>query len=691
MPKDEILDPLRCGRETMMRNDKVAQQSVKATKAIVQYNNRAVSYFEQGDLLRAMSMFNNAAREWSMNLTENQAPLGSTVSVSKRLPSLTMLDYDMAMDVFHDPINMRVDDHVDVVAAVLLYNAAQASRKLNDLESAFALYQIALDRLLPHIAGFGSTVANDINNIALPLLHNIAYQHFCRGEFQEAIACYELALEESKRTSGKRSFSVGLTLNCIGVVFNHSHDVEQSLCYLQNSLDVVSDLTGEGSRWAAAVLNNIGRVYVKLGDYATSLLCFNRALRADRDPGADQIEYGATLFNIAHSLHKLGTLGEALAQYQKFLHLAETLYQSSPHRDIAIVLSYMGQIYHGQSEPEQAKALLDQSIRLGRLSMMQTPQDLAVLLNRMGNFHFDQRNLDAAMEAYDEGLQIEQETLDDCHPNITVTLSNIAEIYRQKGELGKAINVYYRVLCLLETRHGPESNQVAAALNVVGLILDQNGDTDMALKVLQQALEIRKLTLGNDHLDVASTQMYLGAIYCRKKMGSVALRFFLESSRIRKAKSGPNNLHVCFNTFNIGCCYQEEGNYAEATRYFTETLSIQKELLGEMHEDVALTLLKLGETATAKGDPAEASKYLERALEIKRELAKENGAFPAVISILSPLLNSYQETRQIERMMRVFGDTARVLQMQGLPLHHMELSTSVKPHELPFYPCAPSA
>ena len=671
----------------------VCKLPIKSTKEVVQYNRCALSYFEKGDLQQALSMFNDAAQEWSVVVKKNDEVSNknsSEPSVQQpRLPS--MLDYDEGMEVFQDPIEMRAICHHDLVTAVLLYNSGQASKRIHGMDSAIPFYQLALDRLLPHFAGLGSVSPKDIGSIAVPILHNIGHHYYCKGDHAKAVAFYELALQESKSTEGKRSFLTGATLNCLGVVLYHCNEMGKSFRLLQDSLDILSYVFGEESKWVASVLHSIGRLYAKVGDFSTSLICFRRSLSIRQEElNSCTVEYGATLFHVAYSLHKLRNTTEALAQYRKFLHLAESAYPNG-HRDIAVVLSYIGQIYHAQGDAQRACEHLERSVRIGRDCMSQTPEDLGVLLNRMGNFHFDQRNLDAAFEVYEEGLCIEQSSLEEWHPNITVTLSNIAEIHRQKGDLAKAINVYYQVLYLLEIRHGPESNQVAAALNVVGLLLDQKGDVEMAIKMLQQAMVIRKGTLGSDHIDVASTQMYLGAIYCKKNMVSVALRLFLESNRIRKAQLGENNLHVCFSTYNIGWCHQLEGKYSEAMRYFTEALKIQTSLLGENHQDVALTLFNMGETSSARGDPVEAITYFERALEIKREKAMQREDLSPVVGILFQLGSLYQETRKTDRLIEVLGDTVRVLDRRGLSLSDWDISTVMKPYELPIHPCAPLA
>ena len=681
---------------------------------IINTHSQAVSFYQIGEFQMASSLFEKAAQLRDLSVRENETvvaggerrihldnPASRDSGIAPPTSSYIYqrLDFDEGMNVYNDPEPIRFEDHPVAVEAALLFNLGQARRSLEDFESANVYYRKALRVLLPvdescDVQAILADVSNcSVHRVIIPILHNLGLFAYRKGSIREALAFYNLALRHSHLLNGPIHLSVGATFNCLGVLSYHlsSEHSEQALSYFREALEIQCCLLGNHSAAVATTLNNLGRVMVQRENFVAAYGYYERALAIRRKVlGVDNLDYAATAFNAGQSLHQQGKHDQALILYQEFLRVALTKFSERSHRDVAVVLSGIAQIYQERKEHGRALELYKESLRVGRAALGKYHSEVAMLLNRIGNFYFEREDFDAALKAYKDGLSIERKVLEKSHPNIIVTLSNIGEIYRQQGKYGRAIAYYKNAMDLQKLRHGESSAEVAATLNVIGLVHDQAGQSSRALKVLQEALVMRRSVLGDDHLDVAATLTYLGTIFYRRSMISAALQLFTESLRIRKEKLGRNDRDVSFTLYNVGLCHLLQGENKSAISCFEETLQIETDLLGRKHKDVALTLFKLGEAHKADGDLDAALMCFKKALEIERKVIGKDD--PATVArTLNEIGNVFLAKGNVSEMMVHFIESARVFRSAGLAAHAVNVSPALKLHAAGMSSAAASA
>lgn len=667
----------------------VEQPSLK----IVELNNRAIGHFRKGDFRTASSLFQEAAVMRKKAVIDAQ---GSCDDDCSPLPARSTyifqrVDFDEGMNVFSDTVSVHLGDQPAAVEAALLFNAGQARRRLEDFDGASKFYQAALDGLLDAVKVSGRSASLSLHRMVVPVLHNLGHLSYRKGCLREAIATYETALEHCKRISGKDTCTIGLTYNCLGVLYYHLSENEnaRALGLLESSREILNRAIGEESVEVATTLNNIGRVLVQKGDFAGAVKYYLRALDIrQKRLGTDHLDYAATAFNAGQSLHQMGEYDQAVALYNQFLKVAMVKFNKQ-HRDIAVVLSGIAQIYQERKQYKAALELYEQSLEVGRAALGHYHPEVAMLLNRLGNYYFETEDFDSALLTYEEGLCIEQRVLEKTHPNIIVTFSNIGEIYRQKGDYDRAIRLYTQAMKLQKIRHGEKSLEVAGALNVIGLIFDQKGETTFALQYLQEALVIRRSLLGDDHVDVAATITYLGTVFYRRNMISMALGLFSKSLTIRMEKLGRENRDVAFTLYNIGLCHQSQGENQEAIKCFRETLRIEESLIGKGHKDVALTLFKLGEAFLAENLLHDASETFQRAVEIERRSIDSDPT--SVAKTLNAIGNIHLLKGEVAPMMAAFIEAGRLFRRARYSITSVKVSPALKLQTLSMYPSAAAA
>ena len=97
------------------------------------------------------------------------------------------------------------------------------------------------------------------------------------------------------------------------------------------------------------------------------------------------------------------------------------------HRDVAIILKCMAQIYHERDNFDQALGLYQQALTAARASLG-IHAETASIFNKLGNLYYENQDFDHAIEMYEQGLEVERAVLHSLHPNIVVTLSNLGQV-----------------------------------------------------------------------------------------------------------------------------------------------------------------------------------------------------------------------------------------------------------------------
>jgi tetratricopeptide (TPR) repeat protein len=647
--------------------------SMKDPGAMVAYlSNEAGSLFDAGDFQKASQLLEHA-----ITLTIHRKDVkGERLTLQKSeavAPPATSyiyqrLDFDEGLDVYADLEQIDASMNTSAVTATLLFNAGQTRQRLDDANGAMHMYRQALHVLLPDATlireqngSSAAPIAKAVHSVAVPILHRLALSSYRRGMLNDAIDFYEQALCHARRLHGPTDLSVGLTLNCLGVIKYHlgCDDSCGAATYFEDALAVLVSKLGSESLLVATALNNLGRVWVQREEFSTAYRHYLRALSIRAKVlGRDHLDTAASSFNTAQSLHQQGELDQAMALYRDFLRVAR-LKLSKDHRDVAVVLSGIAQILQEKKEYDEALRLYTESIRVGRAALGEYHSEVSILYNRLGNFFYDQGRFDDALKAYKDGLRIERRVFKTTHPNIAVTLSNIGEIYRQQRDYTRSIKLYCQALKLQRAKHGVLSTEVAGTLSVIGLIHDQRGDTSIALNYLQESLIVKRTMLGDNHLEVASTLMHLGSLLYRRNMISASLDLFAEAQRIRSNKLGADDRDVSFSTYNIGLCLHLRGDYKQAAACYRETLRVERLVLGEDHRDVALTYSKLGEALKSDGDLDGALHCFESALRIEKKSCSMGGDSAFLVRALNEIGNLHLALGNIHAMMDAFSDVAR--------------------------------
>ncbi len=180
--------------------------------------------------------------------------------------------------------------------------------------------------------------------------------HFSRGEYPEALSCYEKAYKTDESDLSGRAMS----LNNMGVVNVRTGDYRKAAEYFTEALKIREKI---GDRWGVAMsLNNIGLIHLERGEYADAIARFEKAMNM-RERIGDIDGMAASMNTMAMAYAETGDIGKAMELYER----ASSIKEELGDRDgLSEILAGMGRAYGYAGDFDKAEEILNRSISVCR-------------------------------------------------------------------------------------------------------------------------------------------------------------------------------------------------------------------------------------------------------------------------------------------------------------------------------------
>jgi len=201
-------------------------------------------------------------------------------------------------------------------------------------------------------------------------------------------------------------------------------------------------------------------------------------------------------FCLGISYYQIGEFKLALEHMKR----AENL--TSNKRDLMGIYGWIGAIYHGMGNLDDALVYLSRSLSLVR--DLGDRGEQARALNNIAGIYIDKGELDKALNYYEEALRLQTDEKEKA-----TTYNNIATIYYQKGNYQKAVE-YFKKAIEIGERYGDYHRVSMRKLNL-GETYRRMKDYEKAEKYLLEGLEgVKKV---GDKYWEATGYRYLGLLY----------------------------------------------------------------------------------------------------------------------------------------------------------------------------------
>jgi tetratricopeptide (TPR) repeat protein len=464
----------------------------------------ALSYFNQALALEERWTWRQGQAEilHTLGRRDEQQTALQALAVAADVPALTIGylwgqyyeavgDYARAQAVIEQALTTAQAPDDRLGRARCLTQLGLITYRQGDYEPSRTWYEHVLATLTERISASDEEVQAYVE-----ALNGLGHIYRQRGDFEQAQANFERALELSRR-SGHRKGEAD-ALNNLGIVFRYQRQFPEALTYYQQALDLqraIGDRAGEG-----ASLGNMAQVIQGAGDYGQAGTYLSQALDIQRAIGNRWNEIN-TWTDLGLLYQELGELERAQECLQQGLAISQEIGDESGQ---AYILVNLGLVAHDQGDLERAERLLSEGLRLAQ------PQDDAYLVagffRYLSSVSLRLQHISTAIEQAQTALQMQREL--DLHLDTSYDLTTLAVAHQTMGDVLQALDYARQALRILDEcgGEGPEFPQRDYFL--CAQVLAAAGDDAAAREALHAAAAL-VLARADKILDPALRQSFL--------------------------------------------------------------------------------------------------------------------------------------------------------------------------------------
>ncbi len=230
----------------------------------------------------------------------------------------------------------------------------------------------------------------------------------------------------------------------------------------------------------AQVLNSLGDLYKRTGQFYKALESYREALSLDRQSG-NLGSVVVTLNTIGQVYDATGHSEEAVTNYLQALELAHKLQLQDAE---ANTLSNLALAYDNLGQPERALETYQRALALSRTAGEH--EEEVLILNNLANLYIEIGQSEQASRYYQEVLPLAQAI--GYRPLEATVRDNLGVLLANQGKTSEALE-YHRKALALSREVGHRAEERAALANI-GAVLAQVGQKQQAIEALEQSLKI---------------------------------------------------------------------------------------------------------------------------------------------------------------------------------------------------------
>jgi len=276
--------------------------------------------------------------------------------------------------------------------------------------------------------------AKDESSIeTLGALHALGLLRQRKGQYAQARACYEAALEGRRRLLGARHADTLNTVNNLGALLQQMGLMDEAAPYFEAALEGRREAFGEGHPATLESLHNMGYLYDRLGRSAEAVAFYEDALAGRRRVfGEDHPVTMVTARNFAGLLSKIGRLEEAVELGRLALDSCRRRLGDG-HPDTMNSCSQLGLILLRAKRPNEAEPLLREALEGRRRALGdEHPATISALSDFAGALQTAGRHLEA-LEHHEQALAARERVLGRDHPHTIGSLNNVGVVLLELG------------------------------------------------------------------------------------------------------------------------------------------------------------------------------------------------------------------------------------------------------------------
>ena len=336
------------------------------------------------------------------------------------------------------------------------------------------------------------------------------------GDLDGSARYAELVLKDADATGDQRGRATGL--NLVGMIHQERGEFQQALECFDEFLRLSRETGfGQGERSA---LNQLAGIYGMRGDSDKALECYRQCLEASTKAG-DLYGRALNFHNIGWALESMGRWTEATEHFHRAIALGE---EHGYYELLLACRMALGELALKRSDYESAAFILRQVIEAVR-EMKHAGQLLRDALSDLGWAHFRSGDLAQAEETLNEAARLSENTGDRC--TLAIVGMRRAEVALAQGRLDAA-----RDLLAQAARHASDlklRKEQGEVLRVEALLSAARAETGPALELFSRA-ETTLEPLG-DTFELAQARLQRGRLLFELQRSEEALPLLQTAAR----------------------------------------------------------------------------------------------------------------------------------------------------------------
>jgi len=319
--------------------------------------------FRQGQIYEKMTHFPKASELYEDAL-ETYSELEDQLSVSRMLGHIGVIHeydgaYDQAIKFYLDALRIaeteldRIDkegdteeiDNARYVIVNHLFGLGAVYSYMSEFDQALEYMQWAYRINNKYKSKDG--IAGSLNNIAM------IYKQ--QGNYIEALEYYMKSLKINQELKDKREIA-GIYNNIAVVYYERGDNMDMVKEYLEKALEIKEEV---GHTMGVILgLNNLGELYMELGDYDQAISYSGRSLdMAIEIHSKDDIMFACEI--LAATSEKMGKHEEALGYYKQFTAMKDSLFNEDKSKEIGKLEAK----FEMDKKLEEEKRLMDEKVK----------------------------------------------------------------------------------------------------------------------------------------------------------------------------------------------------------------------------------------------------------------------------------------------------------------------------------------
>ena len=383
-------------------------------------------------------------------------------------------------------------------------------------------------------------------------------------------------------------------------------DDKKAIKYAKELSDIDRVLYGEFSAQYAFSLEELGKLYMKKGDYDLAEQKLNKCVSIIEGLKSRQKIESIKIVEVYETLSRLEKLLGNYGEAEKNLLIARRFIRKFTEEDQLLnskAIDEQAEFFISTGRYEKAQKLLEESLELKKENSLNYERESINTLSLLAKINLTKGEYGEAEKNLKEAIGYTKGIFGETSVKYIPSLDLSVQLFEELGDLERAEDAALDALAIAKSHYSNNHLSIAKAYSQLAIIqfyLDY--DINKVEELLKIALDIIKNSLSTSHPVYAQQIEKLAQIEISKGNAEAAIKHLNTALGIYEAKFGKGNVHTVNGLILLGQVYLSQKKYTEAIDNYERASSILQSSFSKTHPDYVKTQGELARAYYIMGD-----------------------------------------------------------------------------------------